>query len=162
MCADIHFICLWFIFNKALSAAPNTLDSGDPALLSVSEFSYAQCLWISSAVLRELTYACWRFHLPVCRINHHRTPLSPSLSPFPQPLETCTDFTGPHNHPEGSLKCSHSQGRYCLRCGPDPWCNAEALKKHHFSDCQEAFKFWVCSGLFFPPTWLTSHWLAQL
>ncbi len=65
--------------------------------------------------------------------------LSPSLSLFPRPLETCVDFTGPHNHPEGSLKCSRSQGRYCLQCGPDPWCNAEALKKHHLSHCQEAF-----------------------
>ncbi len=33
-----------------------------------------------------------------------------SLSLFPLSLETCADVTGPHNHPEGSLKCSHSQG----------------------------------------------------
>ncbi len=85
MCADIHCICLRFIFNKALSAAPNTLDSDDRALLSVSEFSYAQCLWISSAVLRELTYACWRFHLPVC----HRTPLSLSFPSVARDLCGC-------------------------------------------------------------------------
>ncbi len=113
MCADIHCICLRFIFNKALSAAPNTLDSDDRALLSVSEFSYAQCLWISSAVLRELTYACWDFICPFVIVLL-------SLSLFPLSLETCADVTGPHNHPEGSLKCSHSQGRNCLQCGPDP------------------------------------------
>lgn len=69
------------------------------------------------------------FIYPVCWINRHHTPLF-FRSLFLYPPETSMDFTRSHNHPVGSLKCSHSQGRYCLpSCDRDPWCSAEALKK---------------------------------
>lgn len=154
MCADIHFICLRFIFNNALSTAPNTLDSGDPALLSVSEFSSAQCLWISSAVLRELTYACWRFHLPVC----HRTPLSLSLSFSPAAWDL-RGFYRTTQSSRGKPEMQPLSGTILPAVWAWPMMQCRGLKETPFVSLSRSILILSLCSTFF--TWLSSHWLAR-